>query len=481
LSPLAATLLLFSVLAILATPRRWAPLPLLVGACYITRAQGIDLGPFTFTILRILVAVGLLRVLFRREWTWKGNSFGGLDYLIALWGLWAAASVGFHDNPSAAVVNRLGIVFDGWGLYFLFRCFCRSQEELANVGGVIVVALTPIAFEMVIEKATARNFFAVFGGVSETPAIRDGRVRAQGPFGHAILAGNIGAVALPFVIGLWRLRRVTACVGIAACAAMIFASTSSGPILSALAGVGALCLWRYRMQMRRILWAALAVYIALEIVMEDPAYFIMARLDLTGSSTGWHRARLIQSAFQHLSEWWLAGTDYTRHWMPSGVSWSPNHTDITNHYLRMGVLGGVPVMLLFIAMLVRAFWYVGVGLRRCAANDVNNQLMIWACGASLFAHSATCLSVSYFDQSILFLYLTLAATVAAARPSDVSRALVVTQEHPSSTLIYGRRSVRGAVARWEKRSEPRPSHLRQRNPYAASARPKIRATSGGRV
>jgi len=31
------------------------------------------------------------------------------------------------------------------------------------------------------------------------------------------------------------------------------------------------------------------------------------KIDLTGSSTGWHRAELIDSALRHFNEWWLVG------------------------------------------------------------------------------------------------------------------------------------------------------------------------------
>jgi hypothetical protein len=150
-------------------------------------------------------------------------------------------------------------------------------------------------------------------------------------------------------------------------------------------------------------------YIALDVVMKDPAYFLIARIDLAGGSTGWYRARLIESAFEHLNEWWLAGTDYTRHWMHVAVTWSPNHTDITNHYLQMGVTGGLPLILLFIAILVKGFSFVGQTLRKPGDLPQENLFIIWAFGASLFAHASTFISVSYFDQSFVFLYLTLAA------------------------------------------------------------------------
>ena len=111
----------------------------------------------------------------------------------------------------------------------------------------------------------------------------------------------------------------------------------------------------------------------------------------------------------------MAGTDYTRHWMPSGVSWNPKHTDITNHYLQMGVEGGLLQMFLFIALIVIGFIYVGrlTGTPRGTGND--DKFLLWAFGSALFAHATTCISVSYFDQSILFLYLTLAVIGSASQ------------------------------------------------------------------
>lgn len=140
--------------------------------------------------------------------------------------------------------------------------------------------------------------------------------------------------------------------------------------------------------------------------MESHVWYLIARIDLTGSSTGYHRAQLITSAIEHLNEWWLVGTTYTRHWMATGVSWSNDHTDITNHYLLTGVNGGLPSMLLFISLIVIGFKNIGSALKRC--NSISTQVQIWAIGASLFSHTATFISIAYFDQTIIFFYLTLA-------------------------------------------------------------------------
>jgi hypothetical protein len=161
--------------------------------------------------------------------------------------------------------------------------------------------------------------------------------------------------------------------------------------------------------MRRLRWAALFAIIGLAFVMKAPVYYLISKIDLTGSSTGWHRAALIEAAITHLNEWWIGGTDYTRHWMPTGVQWSANHTDITNHYIKMGVIGGLPLMLLFIAVLGKAFSAVGKLLAQHEDAPAQPRFLIWTLGSILFGHAVTMISVSYFDQSIIFLYLVLAA------------------------------------------------------------------------
>jgi hypothetical protein len=376
-----------------------------------TRGQGFDLGPFSFTVLRTLLAVGFCRVIIRKEW--QIGKINKLDYLMLVWGLCMLTSSFFHKNPSSALIYRLGIVYNICGIYFLVRFFCRSFEDIVGLCKMTAITLIPVAGEMMYEKLTAHNLFSLFGEVSVTPTIRDGKIRANGPFAHAILAGTVGATCLPFMIGIWKQSRKTAASGIAACLTMTFASASSGPVLSAMAGLGALYLWLFKEKMRQIRWLAIVVYSGLVVFMQDPAYYIIARIDLTGSSTGWHRARLIEMALKHINEWWLAGTDYTRHWMPTGVTWSPDHTDITNYYIKMGVLGGLPVMLLFIAIMIKSFSFVGQTIRQSDDLLPETRFVMWALGSSLFAHAVTGLGVSYFDNSFIFLYLTIAAISSA--------------------------------------------------------------------
>jgi hypothetical protein len=440
MTPTAIAFAIVSTLMLLLLPRRWAPFPLLAGACYMTVGQSIEIGPFTFTVLRLLIAAGFVRAVVRGEslsgrWNW-------LDSLILAFGAWLCISSVFHQNVSATLVTHLGLVYGTWGIYFLLRIFCSSVEDVSVLCRITALVLLPVALAMIYEQTAFRNIFSVLGGVPPTPQIRDGRIRAFGPFAHPILAGTVGGVVLPLMIGVWRLSRPSALVGILSCLTIVGASASSGPVMSAAVGCGAMAAWPLRKYARLFRWTLLGTYLALLVVMDRPPYYVIQRLEVVGGSTGWYRSRLIESAFEHIDEWWIGGTDYTRHWMTRATTISETHTDITNHYLAIGVMGGLPLLLLFVATLVKAFSIVGRGLRTAEIGGSRERFVVWGLGCSVAAHTVTCISVSYFDQSFLFLYLPLAA-IASAVPRTTPRTsevVVLSRARARSASVVGAES-----------------------------------------
>lgn len=430
---LALIFLLGASAALLCLPRRWATVPLLAGASYITMGQQFDLGPFSVTVLRFLILLGFIRAFIRREG--PAGGLNGLDKLMIAWSLWACFAAVFHKDAWDAFIFRLGIIYNSVGFYFLVRCFVQSWEDVLLLIKSTALLLVPIAFEMAQEQFTHRNLFSIFGGVGDQPVIRNGRLRAQGPFRHPILAGTVGAVCLPLMIVIWRKYPWSAKLGLAACLIITGASASSGPILSIMAALFVFMIWRWRHLTRYMRIAAVVCYILLDIVMKDPAYYILARIDLTGSSSSYHRPAIIEAAIKYLGEWWLAGTDYTRHWMPYGVSWSEDHADITNHYIAQGVRGGLLQMILFIATIWCAFRYVGDLVRTREENEMPGAFAMWTIGACLFAHAATCISVAYFDQSVVFLYLVLAILGSLYSTRDVEVEASQAEKVPDEEVI----------------------------------------------
>ena len=155
-----------------------------------TGAQSLDLGPFHFTVMRLLLLLCFIRSLARNERLPGG--INGLDLTLLMWGAWLLCSSLFHQPFSEALVFRLGAVYNTLGFYFLIRIFCRNAEDMIQLIKLTAFLLVPVALEMINEKLTGRNLFAILGGVPEDVMVRDGQFRAQGPFGHPLLAGTVG-------------------------------------------------------------------------------------------------------------------------------------------------------------------------------------------------------------------------------------------------------------------------------------------------
>ncbi len=128
-----------------------------------TAAQRIEVGPFNFTVLRLLLLVGAVRALARGERLPGGLK--GLDWVLLTWGGWLLCSSVFHKPFSEALVFRLGAVYNVMGFYFLIRLFCQSTEDMVQLIKITAFILVPVAVEMINERATGHNLFAAFGGV----------------------------------------------------------------------------------------------------------------------------------------------------------------------------------------------------------------------------------------------------------------------------------------------------------------------------
>jgi hypothetical protein len=144
--------------------------------------------------------------------------------------------------------------------------------------------------------------------------------------------------------------------------------------------------------------------------MKAPVWALIARINLTGGSSGYHRYQLIDQAIRRFSEWWLFGTKYQS-------TWGWDMWDSINWYVNEGTTGGVLTMLLFIGVLVVAFRKIGIA--RAAADeagDYSGELFIWALGATLFANAVSFIGISYFDQSFVMWCATLVIVSTATFP-----------------------------------------------------------------
>jgi hypothetical protein len=400
--------LLMSALTIL-LPRRYAVIPLIATACYMTLGERIVFLNLNFTIFRIIILFGWIRIIIRRDIT--TFSLNGIDKAIIWWVVISIITSIILDPTLDALITPSGYVYNAVGTYFLFRFYIIDFNDIYRITKVTALLIVPLAISMLNEKSTGRNMFSVFGGVPEFTEIRDNSLRCQGPFRHPILAGTFGATLMPLLVGFFfkgKDARLIAVIGLICTTIITVTSSSSGPLLAYLFGIVGLALWFFRNYLRLIRWGILIVVIGLHLIMKDPVWYVLARLAAITGGAGWYRSELIDLTIRHLGEWWLFGTKYTAHWMPFAVlRIDPNMIDITNQYIWEGLSGGMIRLILFITIIALSFKAVGLSLAALKDKPFTIKIMIWSLGVTLFAHVVSYISVVYFDQMGLFWFLTL--------------------------------------------------------------------------
>ena len=403
LHPLGATAVIVLGLLVFTLPRRLAVLPFLVLVCFIPSSQRVAIAGLDFSLLRILVICGGVRLLVRGEL--RDVQWTTMDRLMLAWGVVeASAYVLLHKN-FGAVVYMSGRMLESLGMYFVARGFIRSWADVRAIAVTLAVIAIPSAVAFIHEKMTARNLFSVFGGVAEITAIRYGKLRAMGAMGHPILAGCFWAAATPLMAALWwNGRRVLAVVGVVCGLVVVIACASSTPLGGFMAGLMAASLFPIRASMHQLRMTIVLMLVAMQIQMDNPIWHLLVQIDLVGGSTGWHRYMLVDSFVKRFAEWAPLGARNT-------AAWGFGLDDVTCQYVLEGVRGGFGALALFVAYIVVAFKYVGVLLRATVA-DRALQVMAWALGVTLFIHCVQFVAVSYFGQ-VHFSWYMLVATLAS--------------------------------------------------------------------
>lgn len=383
----------------MAIPLRWAYLPILIAAAHTPHFEAL----IGFSTVRLVIVTGLLRAVALGKIKWSARH--PIDILFLIWSIFAILS-GFahsweYNNP---FIYRSGLIVSVFGTYLYTKAYLNTPDALKKFAQATVIVLAPSACMMVIETVTGRNPYYIVGSWNALALVREGRTRAAGPFGTPILAGTVAALCVPLLLPLWKSERKTAVIGLLACLTIIGTSASSTPIGTLLVGLFTVWLWKFRRHLKLINWGTIILLVVLHLIKERPVWYLISLVDFVGGSTGYHRAKLIDSAITYIGDWWLAGTDYTIPWMPYALASTPGHVDLTSYYIFLGVVGGLPLMLTTIVIIYRSFSILGKRLNLRGPMK-NHSFLLWCAGSTLFAHVITILTVSYFDNSYVFFFM----------------------------------------------------------------------------
>jgi hypothetical protein len=399
--------------------KRAALLALVAGILYLTQQQALNVAGFNLYAFRLLEIVGLARLLFRGER--PTGQLTAIDKLVvSLYGYTVLVYLVRSDEGGQAF--QIGTAVDAFLCYFLFRTLISTVADYRWLMQSLSVLLIPYVPLVVSESITHQNPFAEIGGVELIRAgdlwIREGRLRATGTFGHPSLMGTFGGVFLPLYVSLFLSgeRRLLIAAGVLSCMALVWASNSGAPATCVFVATVGWMLWPLRRHMNVVRISVAALLILLAAVMKAPIWYLLARVsDITGGG-GFHRAVLMDVAFQNIDQWWLAGMPVlaTSHWLPY-TNTQTGAVDMTNHFLVFGIAAGAGAVLILVAMLSKAFGDIGRAMAHVRESSPQSpeERIFWGIGVMMSVHLFNWFSISYWDQSnvVWFFHLALVGSL----------------------------------------------------------------------
>jgi hypothetical protein len=314
------------------------------------------------------------------------------------------------------------------GGFLVVRFLINNREAIRNtIITLAVICIVQGAF-MLNEHITHVNVFSYIGGAPFT--VRDGKIRSQGAMG-CLYGGAFAGASIPLFLWLRKEAnsKMTAVAGLAGATAMVITSNSSSSLLALAGGILGLAFWPLRKHMRFVRWAFSTALLALHIVMKAPVWALIARVDLTGSSSGAHRYGLVDATIRHFSDWWLLGyKDYQ--------NWGWDMWDLCNQFVVAALTGGLLTLVLYIAIFSRSFGSIGTA-RKQVIRDRRQEWLLWCLGSDLFANVVAHFGINYMAQMMMTLFVLFACISAAtfeAKGTQVRRAEVRDQERLASAV-----------------------------------------------
>jgi len=417
LNPLVAVWMLIAIVLILTLPRRAVITCFLLSCLSIPVGQVVVLGGLHFTVLRILIIAGLARRATERGTSAGGKFPGGfnrVDWVVVLWTISELTVLSLQWMDTQALIHNLGDFVDALGGYLVARFLISDREAIWRTIKVLAAICAIQGVCMINEQIVHLNVFGFLGGIPLAVTVRDGKIRSDGVMGY-LYAGVFGGASIPLFLWLWTggKARMTALAGIAGAIAMAITSNSSSSLLALAGGLTGLAFWSLRKQMRLVRWTLSLILIGLHMVMRGPVWSLIARVDLTGSSSSYHRYYLVDNCIRHFSDWWLLGYRYYNDW-----GW--DMWDLCNQFVVAALTGGLVTLILYIAIFSRSFGALGAARKRVNGNR-EEEWFLWCLGSVLFANVVAHFGINYMAQMMMTLFPVLAcisvATFEARQPT----------------------------------------------------------------
>lgn len=430
LHPIVIIAMVLAIILICVLPRKYVIVPICFMAFLTPVGQQLYIAGIHLYVLRIIILSGLIRAFITPGASGGSRFVGGLngvDRAFFVVVLVQSISNVLLFREGQVLINQIGVLLDFIGGYVLLRFLIRDEDDIYRALKCFAFVTVPLAIGMVIEQERMLNVFG-FLGTTLVPQVREGKIRSQGTFEHALTAGTIAATMIPVVFLLWKnaKSKLIGALGFIGATTMMWTSNSSTPLLAYVAGIGSVLLFPIRKKMRTIRWGIVFGLVALQMVMKAPIWFLIGRVDVTGGSSGYHRAELVDQFIHHFFDWWLIG-------VKDSANWGLDMFDVQNQYVNVGENGGLLAFILFILMISRSFAMLG-DARKVVDGNREKEWMLWCIGCALFANVVGFFGVNYFDQSRIG-WLLLLVVISAATSSILANKSVTQGEKAADHKI----------------------------------------------
>ncbi len=152
--------------------------------------------------------------------------------------------------------------------------------------------------------------------------------------------------------------------------------------------------------MRVFRWVLAVALTALHIVMKAPVWALIARVDVVGGSSGYHRFMLVDQCIRRFGSWWLVGVRNT-------ADWGWDMWDQANQYVAIAENSGLIPLICFSLIIYFGFRYIGKK-RSAVQGDVPEERFVWAIGVALFSTAVAFVGIVLWDQTQVSWYALLA-------------------------------------------------------------------------
>lgn len=419
---IAQTLLVTAILAFLALTRKSGGAaigPIIAAAMIWPEFLRVPLGLIEASAPRLIALLLLGAALARRRQ--RAVRGCGVDRIVLILWLWTILASLLADGEfSHHVTGMIGRGLDTILMYFVVRFYVTSTEDLRKLALWLAFVAVVMGVLGIVETTTTRTpyegmeAFRTWSWIDKEDQFRYGFLRAKGSmdvhiyFGMAmmLLTGMLWSINKGFPagsIGRWSI--LLAVLG-------TLSSMSSGPWLGC-ALIFLFGLYRFKPSLiRPSLYLVGAMAVFLEAASNRHFYNLIDYLALD-PHTAWYRTRLLEVAATHLSDFWLIGTgsNWPHHWGP--ILDGRNHVDVVNHFLIVGLYGGLPAMFLYISSHYQAVKYVSA--MRKSSTDPALGLVGFCLVCVLLSLDFSSLSVGLYGPPQILSYILLALIVSVSQ------------------------------------------------------------------